>query len=1088
MIHNRLSAIVQAGLYGALSREPEGTPSLVRGVLQGQPSSLCSPPSLDPCTNSVNPFAPNLDCYNALEVVEIAETSGVDPASLAIGDHNNDPKSFSQLVPGTYLVKDIKSEAWATEIENVGDTDSCMRIQGRAGGSHEDFFIDLSCSTTEGVSAILSFDCPHVGLCSVREGNEFSPALLVIQGVLKVVDASEAECIGLDAQIELTGTGLVDEAISARARFANYTGEQRITLFGEGEETELITTRGIALVSPAASSPLGLLTFPTAVPSGCPSLLNQRIFTITSGDVAAGGVIAATASGFSYDQNDNVVSKKVFEVEEGSGKSAEDFNRACRVAAAEDRIPAEQERLVAEQVAIGADPSRALVGIEAPSLWFPLFKTGQSPAFPLFNARTVARFSVIRVFEPREIADEFGVNDTRSKIFLWKDRLDKLQTTGPTLSFVQILCAENVTVLPLTFKLENLETGSSLDLILKGRLTYLLDQEAGVYVDCRGLVLQTLPAGFSKPYVFPGGLEAGSIAAVGVDPEFGTLGDTVFVDVLIEETDGSTTSLRDEGVVANLSQHNCMGANQTEQRQVDATVLVYERQDDGNRTSDDVILNTACKIGFECFAACPEPRLPVAISTAVQPGTYQLLDADFISVESLYTIIGGKRPAPRRDSFGCLSMFEYRESEGCIKKGYNDSTCTVVVDERIYSCEPDQARGTGVQLKVEYEPAALNGSLTKGFFKPSTLANVVIKGAVYQTEPSECAGSIVFVEGTLLVAVGFQNSFQGGGFGDEVNTKLFGLDNAEGLQLGIPEALLTSSVRLMDIEYTLLSLAEHGNATVERCFNANLSTTISTKDIVSAPEGSDEDAYFALFDVYLADRAFDGAYRFSPGRDAGAPQLSDDQLGLRLLSQIGTRTVNSNFIQDAAVLLGRLASFCNKTNEVMIQCQRSKRLQLMADGDPLAVDDDLVHSIATVVSSGAGPVNIGSLTAPPMFTLSCNTSEAGEIVKLSNTGIIGIVYDFHLYQPTQHYLIRTVPLSAEFARSDGEKAKVEALCPVAIDCMLPERAPRPSSLAINDTSKGGSSVLSPSADAAGNAAAMRHTDESCLGSEVWRVL
>ncbi|CEL93052.1 unnamed protein product [Vitrella brassicaformis CCMP3155] len=961
-------------LFGELSREPAGTPSLVRGVLQGQPSSLCFPPSLDPCINAVNPFAPNLDCYDALEVVEISETSGVDPASLAIGDHNNDPKNFSQLVPGTYLVKDIKSEAWVDSIENVGDTDSCMRIQGRVKDSNEDFFIDLSCDTTEGVSATLSFDCPDVGLCSVREGNEFSPALLVIQGVLKVVDASEAECVGLEAQIELTGTGLVDEAISARARFANYTAEQRITLFAEGEETELITTRGIALTSPAANTPLGLLTFPTTVPAGCPSLLKQRIFTITSGDVAAGGVIAATASGFSYDQDDNVVLKRLFEVEDGSGESAERFNRICRLAADEDRIPAEEERLVAEQAAIGVDPSRALVGVEAPSLWFPLFKPDQSPAFPLFNARTVARYSVTRRFVPDEIADEFNItipDREQSKIFLWKAWFDARPTVGLTLSLVQILCAEKVTVLPLTFKLENLETGSSLDLILKAEMGYLLHHDAGVYVECRGLELETLPAGFSETDVIPVGIEAGSIAAVGVNSEVGTLSDNVFVDVLIQERNGSTTSLQDEGVVSNLSQYNCVEAIQTEQREIHTTVLVYEKQDDGNQTSDDIIFNKTCKVGFECFAACPGPRLPVAPSTGVQPGTYQLFDATFRNLTDLWTITDGDfLPGPLRYSSGCLSIFQDRTSEGCIENAYNHSSCTNHVDEKVYSCEPDQERGIGVHVEVEYHLAALNDTFTKGFWKPSTLADVVIKGAVRQVGPPQCAGSIVFVEGAFLVAVGFQNSFvspsEGGpSFGDEINTQLFDLGDAEGFQLGIPEALLTSSVRLMEIQYTLLRLSEKEGASVERCFNRNSSTTISTTDVVYAPGSSDEyKAYFSAMEVYLSDTAFDAEYRFRPGREGGAPLLHDDELGLRLYSQIDTRTVNGNFIHNAAALFGRLGNFCNETNEVMIQCQRSHRLQLMADGEPMALDDDLINSIATVVSSSAATKQRKSLSCP----------------------------------------------------------------------------------------------------------------------------
>ncbi|CEM35930.1 unnamed protein product [Vitrella brassicaformis CCMP3155] len=695
---------------------------------------LCWPASFDKCINTVNPFAPNRDCYDVLDAAEIAETSGVDPAFLAIGDHNNNPKNFSQLVPGTYLVKDVALEAWADSIENLGDTDSCMRIRGRMEGSHEDFFVDLSCNTTEGVSAIVSFDCPE----------------LVIHGVLKVVNASEAECIGIEAQIELTGAGLVDEANSTRARFANYTAEQRLTLVAEGEETGFITTRGIALISPGFNFPLGLLTFPTTVPPSCPSLLNERIFTITSGDVGTGSVLVTTASGFGYDPNDI---ERLFEVEEGSGRFANDFNKWCREAPPMNRRPPHE-----------------LAGIKTPSPWFPLFKTGQSPAFPLFNARTVARYSVTSAFHPNKIADEFGIS------------------------------------------LDNLETGSSLDLILKAQLGDLLDQEAGVYVECRGLVLQTLPAGFSEPYLIPGGLKTGSIAAVGLDPEVGTLGDTVFVDVLINETDGSTTSLRDEGVVANLSQHNCFGANQTGQREINATVLVYERLEEGSRSSEDVIFHTECKIGFECFEACSGARLPVSSPAAVQSGTYELLDAPFQTIRSSYETISGYSAPPR----------------------------------------------------------------------------------------------------SLLVGVGFQGDFlslsEGGpAFGDKINTQLFDLLAAEGLQLSLPEVLLTSSMTLLKAEYTLLSLAEGEAATVETCFNAESRTRVTSKDLVHGPFWS---TLGSRFEVFLSNSHYDQKYRSHPFR---GPLLNDDELGLRSESQISVNvSADSSAIWNAAALFGRLGTFCKR--------------------------------------------------------------------------------------------------------------------------------------------------------------------------------
>jgi len=465
-----------------------------------------------------------------------------------------------------------------------------------------------------------------------------------------------------------------------------------------------------------------------------------------------------------------------------------------------------------------------------------------------------------------------------------------------------------VTVLPLTFKLDNLETGSSLDLILKAQLGDLLDQEAGVYVECRGLVLQTLPAGFSEPYLIPGGLKTGSIAAVGLDPEVGTLGDTVFVDVLINETDGSTTSLRDEGVVANLSQHNCFGANQTGQREINATVLVYERLEEGSRSSEDVIFHTECKIGFECFEACSGARLPVSSPAAVQSGTYELLDAPFQTIRSSYETISGYS-APPRNSSGCLSIFDYHESEGCREKGYNDSTCTATVNERIYSC---QGEWGGVEVKIEYDPAALKGTFTNALREPSTFANVILKGAVEQVEPVECEGSVVFIEGSLLVGVGFQGDFlslsEGGpAFGDKINTQLFDLLAAEGLQLSLPEVLLTSSMTLLKAEYTLLSLAEGEAATVETCFNAESRTRVTSKDLVHGPFWS---TLGSRFEVFLSNSHYDQKYRSHPFR---GPLLNDDELGLRSESQISVNvSADSSAIWNAAALFGRLGTFCKR--------------------------------------------------------------------------------------------------------------------------------------------------------------------------------
>jgi len=124
---------------------------------------------------------------------------------------------------------------------------------------------------------------------------------------------------------------------------------------------------------------------------------------------------------------------------------------------------------------------------------------------------------------------------------------------------------------------------------------------------------------------------------------------------------------------------------------------------------------------------------------------------------------------------------------------------------------------------------------------------------------------------------------------------------------------------------------------------------------------------------------------------------------------------------------------------------KSEVLQLTADIDSRAADDVFVHSIATVVSSSGADYLIGDLTAPSSFALSCSRIDALDILKMRRDGGICSLRDDFEADGIQYYVIRTVPLSVEFIRpDDGGRGNVEALCPVAIDCVLPETAPRPS--------------------------------------------
>jgi len=258
----------------------------------------------------------------------------------------------------------------------------------------------------------------------------------------------------------------------------------------------------------------------------------------------------------------------------------------------------------------------------------------------------------------------------------------------------------------------------------------------------------------------------------------------------------------------------------------------------------------------------------------------------------------------------------------------------------------------------------------------------------------------------------------------------------------------------MKVEYTLLSLAEE--ATIEACFNANKSRKVSTKDLVFHPDGQTK-TKISYFDV----SRFNGDLQEIQSESFGAPLLNDDELGLKSFLHIDSNIEGDIFSLSSSVLLGNLTNFCDETNKILIQCQPAKRLQLVADHGSRAADDELVNSIATVVSSGAGFDYIANLTAPPGFDLSCNISEASEIFRLTMSNREGghLVYADTAYidHDIQNYLIRTVPLSVGFRRANGETGKVDALCPVAIDCLLPERAPRP----VFDPSPDNTSIARP---------------------------
>ncbi|CEL99377.1 unnamed protein product [Vitrella brassicaformis CCMP3155] len=1050
------------GLFGPLSPEAAGTASLSVGVNEGQPSSLCTQQDLDGCSNIVNGLGVNLDCFDDLPVVDRRNDSGPSAAEFVIGDPNEDPEPFQQLVAGTYLLEDIPAGSWLDTVENVGDSDSCFRIQGGDEEDEDFFFLDLSWNTTEGVTALIDFNCPPVGPCSIRIGSLFLPALFSIQGVLEVVNSTFPGCVGIPVQIELTGAGLVDEAASFSLNQANFNESQRVIAIQEPGGTDVIVTRGAGLSSPGAQVGLGLLTFPEVAPEGCPSLFKQRIFTITTGEIEAGGLLAVTASGTSSfeDELGEVMTEAIFELNVTGTSNATDLSDVCNTA---QLVPVEGEsgrrrRAVAMATAIReqsifSTELEDLGGIVIPAVFFPLFKPGQSPDFPFLNAVSINRFTTIRRFNATALANEFLIDDPTDSVSLFD--------TLPSADNVSVLCVEETEVLPITFGLLNLESEASLDLILKGQLGDLQDtDDDGVVIECRGPLLQTLPAGFNETFIIENGLNIGSIAAVSVDPSLGTIGKDIFVDALIDETDGSVTSLREEGTVFSLSQHNCAGVNMTVSKRIEALIQVVDEE------GEEIFSETTCQLGF--VQPCRETSLPLENPASVQPGIYQLEPAPYLFAEQIFSV-DPFSDDPRID--GCVSFYDLADFGNC-----TPPECQLD-NERVFQCRPDEERGIGLQLEVILDLEELDGDTTPGLLSPRALATVQLRGTVEQVWPPECEGTLVFVEGSLLVGAGqTRQDITPRGLFELIRQDLldalpdiadaplattlqdfFILDES----LAYPELLLTSSLQLTELEYTLRSLAE--GRTVEECFNAEGLTTVSAQDVVPfrVSEGVSDAALSPLpvnttsegdiigippiVDVSTGSINFASQGTLPPNID-----VDDDVLTLGVRAPLSA-SIEPPQTQNQSTVFGRLTALCNLPEEVAIQCKPSLPIPLIAGADAIVPNGT---DFATVLTGDTSGSTVGPLSVAENFTLSCSVSEARALLLVDDG--------------PELVLIRVVPLTVVVVdEEDGTVSTTRTDCPITIDCQLPTAA----SSAAQEQTGDGRAAGRPSRTAGGRGAA-----------------
>ncbi|CEM00731.1 unnamed protein product, partial [Vitrella brassicaformis CCMP3155] len=1044
------------GLFGEAAEVAQGDVRLTKGVVSGKPSSLCFPAELDPCFNAVNRFAVPFDCADSLPVVERREDMGPDPRNQSWLPNERFPvpqeSTFAQLVPGTYLFEDVHSNAYLDTIKNVGTgVSSCMRIQGKKNddSGFDDFFLDLSCDTTEGVSVTLQFDCPDTGLCSNRTENELLPALAVVQGVMVVKNASTPACEGIEAQIEVALTGYVDESESLIAQQFEYDRTQRILIIGNERQDDLVTARTLVILSPAAHTGLGVMTFPDDVPEQCDVLLNERIFTVTSGGTNAGGILALAASGYTTGPRGEIIRKNPLEVSHFALDNQEAFRECSKIckrtaidyweASARGVAPSEVE----SGFSLGKDLKQALLGEALPSISYPIYGPGQSPDLP-FGSVLTGDFPFIQVNEEQQRLNDTLANCAPLLEAKGKPLLENLENLAIPVS---VLCTPGTdpTAPFRSFELFNTETGTSLDLVVKGKLGELIDRRK-VLANCRGPMLQTFPSGFAeidfdffKQLGLLNSNVVGDITSIALapTPDTGSLGkDTCVIANLTQLTD---FSCRHDGKALTGNQ-NIVATVQVVRREGDETqVLCNEtiaKLDNKTVAKDDVtvIWEQKCMMGFECFEACPAANL--SAPPTAQPSTYRMTD-----IQSNSPALEDGTDPPPVDQW-CLNMEVDRFTDTSDRAPKNQSTY-------YFSCEGEWA---DVQVRIRYDVDNLDGRIApvnySGNDQPQVgFVNVHIKGTVEQVWPEKCNGTLVFVEGTLVGGLSFDpvedEALQRGKektttFAPVIEDLGPGVNRTGVLLL---ETLITSSALIGEMEYTVINASDACDLNVTQTFKYKKNATYNSSEI--DPETKNK------------------TFRLQPVFSIPALQVGDfdNDNVTDLWSRFRMSWVGSNQTEVAqwvSTVKGLLKEVCGigtkETPPVQIQCLPHE--PIVVDTVDLSATLPPTSSPEVKTNDSMDPPKIGGINLTTIARMTPTESELKESFNVTDVSPLQVPrawagegsldcrpHHIERLNETQGgggFIVRSVPLtvSVDFIRPDGknDSMTVRQLCPVLTIC------------------------------------------------------
>uniref|UniRef100_A0A7S1NY39 Uncharacterized protein n=1 Tax=Vitrella brassicaformis TaxID=1169539 RepID=A0A7S1NY39_9ALVE len=806
---------------------------------------------------------------------------------------------------------------------------------------------------------------------------------------MRVENASNPACKGVEAQIEVTLTGFVDESESLIAQQFHYDEPQRILIIGNDEQSDLVIARVIAILSPAAHTPLGLLTFPDDVPEECDVLLNERIFTVTSGETEAGGILALAVSGYGRDVSTRgTISKKPLEASDFAFDNQEAFwncSEICRNATEENTQDREMGTASSEQtglaapipIILGEDLSRALVGEVLPTILFPIYNPDESPQMSFSSALIGDRRFVVTSF------DVTCLDNTDAGIKFSNSSEVRPHT-------VSVLCTKppdeerpSQERGPRSFELYNAETGVQLDLILKGQLGPLVDGREAL-TNCRGFRLQDLPVGanpgISFRYEITNASFLGEYVGIAVppgdSPEEGVLGGDLCVGARVRGRHSCADREAGEhsfsiSIQVLRSKDDDMESNCRDR------IIAHFNETDGLPENEEVIWDEYCEIRYECFEACPEVALNA--SPTAQPSSYRMMDA----------------------------------SEGFCIKLVNGTTNAEESFEARFSCEGEGTDNVaaGLRLGIRYDVEELDGRVvpfdrsTGKPLEPAGFANVDFKGTVRQLSPEECAGTLMFVEGTLVGALSF-DTVGSETLEDPLEERYLPVIQRSRIRL-VPELYITSSASLGTMDYTIISTPTDR----KECFDVTDRLTYKKEATIDVqqPDGTvkEETIVFLAPQLDVRDSEED-----SNTTEAFAEFRVYDEKDVR----------SGGFITEMAGLLRQVCGIEERgSTAVQIQCLAHKPFRLFANETDIELGESELNSIARVQRNGSDPDDL-TLQTLANFTISCSCNDVERIKKETNGG--------------DGFIVRAIPLFVDIgANVDGDK--VQQLCPVLTVCDPP---------------------------------------------------